>query len=64
MTLKCIPAIIALETSPSHLISSKALGYHTLLYNKHATMINARHLECARKSFEYQQRLDVTVFGP
>jgi len=26
-------------------------------------MINARHLECARKSFEYQQRLDVAVLG-
>ncbi|KAF8333610.1 uncharacterized protein EI90DRAFT_2994571 [Cantharellus anzutake] len=55
--IQCIPTIIALETSPSSSLSSRALAYHKVLYDKHATMINTRFMDCAKKTFEYQTRL-------
>jgi len=52
--LQCLPAIVALETSNDPRLSSRASGLHAILYSKHASLVNTRFLEGARKSFEYQ----------
>ncbi|KAG9034044.1 Sister chromatid cohesion protein 2 [Tulasnella sp. JGI-2019a] len=55
--LQCLPVIVALETSNERRLSARASGLHSILSNKHATLVNSRHLECARRSFEYQAKL-------
>ncbi|CAE6432892.1 unnamed protein product [Rhizoctonia solani] len=55
--LQCFPIIVALETSHDNSLSSRASGLHTLLHNKHASLLNSRYLESVGRSLEYQKQL-------
>ncbi|CAE6465375.1 unnamed protein product [Rhizoctonia solani] len=55
--LQCFPIIVALETSHDNSLSSRASSLHTLLHNKHASLLNSRYLESVGKSLEYQKQL-------
>ncbi|KAG9123567.1 Sister chromatid cohesion protein 2 [Ceratobasidium sp. 392] len=55
--LQCFPIIVALETSHDNSLSSRASNLHTLLHNKHASLLNSRYLESVGRSLEYQKQL-------
>ncbi|KAG9017932.1 Sister chromatid cohesion protein 2 [Tulasnella sp. 427] len=55
--LQCMPVIVALETSASAQLSTRAYALHSILNSKHASLVNSRYMECARMSFDYQLRL-------
>ncbi|CAE6459153.1 unnamed protein product [Rhizoctonia solani] len=55
--LQCFPIIVALETSHDNSLSSRASSLHTLLHNKHASLLNSRYLESVGRSLEYQKQL-------
>ncbi|KAG8885372.1 Sister chromatid cohesion protein 2 [Tulasnella sp. 332] len=55
--LQCLPVIVALETSNERRLSARASGLHSIMASKHATLVNSRHLECARRSYEYQVKV-------
>ncbi|CCO30647.1 Protein rad9 AltName: Full=SCC2 homolog [Rhizoctonia solani AG-1 IB] len=57
LSFTCFPIIVALETSHDNSLSSRASGLHTLLHNKHASLLNSRYLESVGKSLEYQKQL-------
>lgn len=59
LLLQCLPVIIALETSPNPNLSNRTGALHTILYNKHHSLMNSRHIECARASFVYQRKVTV-----
>jgi cohesin loading factor subunit SCC2 len=59
--LQSFPVIVALETSPIVSISNRAGALHAILQGKHASLLNARYIVSARKSFEYQKKI---VAGP
>ena len=53
---KCLPVIIALETTDNQQLSGRASALHTILHMKHASLIHSRYLECAQVAFRYQQK--------
>ncbi|KAF6755969.1 protein rad9 [Ephemerocybe angulata] len=53
--LQSFPVIIALETSPSPMISNRALALHSYLNGKHASLLNTRYDVSSHKSFDYQK---------
>lgn len=53
--LQSFPVIIALETSPSPMISNRALALHSYLNSKHASLLNTRYDVSSHKSFDYQK---------
>ncbi|KAG9095820.1 Sister chromatid cohesion protein 2 [Ceratobasidium sp. UAMH 11750] len=55
--LQCFPIIVALETSHDNSLSARASNLHTLLHNKHASLLNSRYLESVGRSLEYQKQL-------
>ena len=55
--LQSFPVIVALETSPSNQLSSRASALHAILHAKHTSLLNARYVNSARASFDYQKRL-------
>ncbi|TFY83179.1 hypothetical protein EWM64_g834 [Hericium alpestre] len=55
--LQSFPVVIALETSPSPTLSSRANALHAILHNKHSSLLNSRYVISARASFEYQKKL-------
>ncbi|KAI0770449.1 hypothetical protein C8Q74DRAFT_1202231 [Fomes fomentarius] len=55
--LQSFPVIVALETSSSNHLSSRASALHTILHAKHTSLLNARYVNSARASFDYQKRL-------
>ncbi|KAJ1303221.1 hypothetical protein OPQ81_011419 [Rhizoctonia solani] len=55
--LQCFPVIVALETSHDNTLSLRASSLHTLLHNKHASLLNSRYLESVGRSLEYQKQL-------
>ncbi|KAA1473731.1 hypothetical protein DENSPDRAFT_882264 [Dentipellis sp. KUC8613] len=55
--LQSFPVIVALETSPSPALSSRASALHAILHSKHASILNARYTVSARASFDYQKKL-------
>ena len=61
MILQCLPVIVALETSPNPNLSNRTGVLHNILYNKHHSLMNSRHLECARASFMYQRKIAAGV---
>ncbi|KAJ9123080.1 hypothetical protein QFC22_001270 [Naganishia vaughanmartiniae] len=61
--IQSVPVLISLETSESEAISEKAFGLHSILQNKHASIINSRYLESVRMAFRYRQTLDLPVSG-
>lgn len=58
---KCLPTIIALETSENAQLSSRANGLHTVLHSKHTSLIHARYLDCAQAVFKYQERITTDI---
>ena len=52
-----MPVIISLETCADRRISSKAVALHSVLHAKHASLVNSRFLECAKATYDYQQRI-------
>ncbi|KZP01340.1 hypothetical protein CALVIDRAFT_492971 [Calocera viscosa TUFC12733] len=56
--LRCLPVLISLETSADTGLAARAGALHALLQNKHASMLNSRLIDCARRSFEYQARIN------
>ena len=59
--LQSFPVIVALETSPNHHLSARASALHAILHAKHTSLLNARYLNSARASFDYQKRLTAGV---
>ncbi len=55
--LQSFPVIVALETSPNQHLSSRASALHAILHTKHTSLLNARYVNSARASFDYQKRL-------
>ncbi|GJJ15616.1 hypothetical protein Clacol_009894 [Clathrus columnatus] len=53
----CLPVIVALETSSNPHLSNRSSALHAILYTKHHSLMNTRHLECARASFSYQRKI-------
>ncbi len=56
--LQSFPVIVALETSPSNQLSSRASALHAILHAKHTSLLNSRYVNSARASFDYQKRLN------
>ncbi|KAJ9112608.1 hypothetical protein QFC19_000628 [Naganishia cerealis] len=61
--MQSVPVLISLETSESEAIAEKAFGLHTILQNKHASIINSRYLESVKMAFHYRQKLNLPVSG-
>ncbi|EDR13190.1 uncharacterized protein LACBIDRAFT_292430 [Laccaria bicolor S238N-H82] len=59
--LQSFPVIVALETSPSPQISNRASALHSILHNKHASLLNTRYTVSARTSFDYQKKISSGV---
>ncbi|KII90510.1 hypothetical protein PLICRDRAFT_697054 [Plicaturopsis crispa FD-325 SS-3] len=55
--LQSFPVIVALETSPSVALSTRANALHAVLHSKHASLLNARYTISAKASFDYQKTL-------
>ncbi|KAI9064653.1 hypothetical protein FKP32DRAFT_1625471 [Trametes sanguinea] len=55
--LQSFPVIVALETSPNVHLSARASALHTILHSKHTSLLNARFVNSARTSFDYQKRV-------
>ncbi|OSD02424.1 hypothetical protein PYCCODRAFT_1410918 [Trametes coccinea BRFM310] len=55
--LQSFPVIVALETSPNAHLSARASALHTILHSKHTSLLNARFVNSARTSFDYQKRV-------
>jgi cohesin loading factor subunit SCC2 len=51
------PVIVALETSASTGLSSRANSLHAILHSKHTSLLNTRYIVSARASFDYQKKL-------
>ncbi|KAJ7366455.1 hypothetical protein DFH08DRAFT_1003444, partial [Mycena albidolilacea] len=60
--LESFPVIVALETSPISSLSSRASALHSILHQKHGSLLNTRYIQSARKSFDYQ-RVDIDLSG-
>ncbi|KAI0366939.1 hypothetical protein BV20DRAFT_951369 [Pilatotrama ljubarskyi] len=56
--LQSFPVIVALETSSNPHLSSRASALHAILHSKHTSLLNARFVNSARASFDYQKRVD------
>ncbi|KAJ7070155.1 hypothetical protein C8F01DRAFT_1364201 [Mycena amicta] len=56
--LQSFPVIVALETSPNASLSGRASALHSLLHQKHSSLLNTRHVSSARASFDYQRTID------
>ncbi|KAJ7644375.1 hypothetical protein FB45DRAFT_897682 [Roridomyces roridus] len=55
--LQSFPTIVALETSSVANLSNRASSLHSILHNKHASLLNSRYVQSARTSFDYQRRI-------
>lgn len=51
---KCLPVIVALETSSDSQVAKRALSLHATLHNKHPALVATRFLESARAAFDYR----------
>ncbi|KAI0078215.1 ARM repeat-containing protein [Panus rudis PR-1116 ss-1] len=61
--LQLFPVIVALETSPSNILSARATALHTILHSKHTSLLNSRFVVSARASFDYQLTISPNVQG-
>ncbi|KAJ7175276.1 sister chromatid cohesion C-terminus-domain-containing protein, partial [Mycena filopes] len=55
--LQSFPVIVALETSPSPNLSGRASALHSILHQKHVSLLNTRYIQSARASFDYQRKV-------
>lgn len=58
-----MPVLISLETSDNEAIAERAFGLHSVLQNKHASIINTRYLESVKMAFQYRQKLHLPISG-
>lgn len=49
-----MPAIVAMETSPTQSVRERAARVHVQLSEKHASIIHGKNIDCIKRSFEYQ----------
>ncbi|KAJ7605513.1 hypothetical protein DFH06DRAFT_257355 [Mycena polygramma] len=61
--LQSFPVIVALETSPSSNLSGRASALHSVLHQKHVSLLNTRYIQSARASFDYQRKITQDVKG-
>ncbi|KAJ6584574.1 hypothetical protein B0H19DRAFT_980202 [Mycena capillaripes] len=61
--LQSFPVIVALETSPSPNLSGRASALHSVLHQKHVSLLNTRYVQSARASFDYQRKVTQEVKG-
>ncbi|KAF8208426.1 hypothetical protein K438DRAFT_2012502 [Mycena galopus ATCC 62051] len=61
--LQSFPVVVALETSPNSSLSSRASALHSILHQKHSSLLNARYIQSARASFDYQRKVAQEVQG-
>ncbi|KAJ6466251.1 hypothetical protein C8R45DRAFT_1021008 [Mycena sanguinolenta] len=61
--LQSFPVVVALETSPIPSLSGRASALHSLLHQKHSSLLNARYVQSARASFDYQRKVTQDVHG-
>ncbi|KAL7005334.1 Sister chromatid cohesion protein 2 [Cystobasidiomycetes sp. EMM_F5] len=54
--MQCLPALVALETSPNSAVYKKAFALHSSLHSKHSTLVNTRIAESVQAAFQYQYR--------
>ncbi|OZJ04331.1 hypothetical protein BZG36_02370 [Bifiguratus adelaidae] len=52
-----MPAIVAMETSPSRDIREKACKIHTFIYEKYKSLLGSKNVESLLCAFDYQQKL-------
>ncbi|KAJ7164731.1 hypothetical protein C8R43DRAFT_1061973 [Mycena crocata] len=55
--LQSFPVIVALETSPVANLSGRASALHSILHQKHVSLLNTRYIQSARESFVYQKKI-------
>ncbi|KAJ7134305.1 hypothetical protein C8R44DRAFT_770123 [Mycena epipterygia] len=55
--LQSFPVIVALETSPNASLSTRASALHSILHQKHVSLLNTRYIQSARASFDYQRKV-------
>ncbi|KAJ7081353.1 hypothetical protein B0H15DRAFT_924231 [Mycena belliarum] len=55
--LQSFPVIVALETSPNAGLSGRASSLHSILHQKHVSLLNTRYIQSARASFDYQRKV-------
>ncbi|KAI8821136.1 uncharacterized protein EV422DRAFT_567464 [Fimicolochytrium jonesii] len=51
--LLCMPAIVAMEASPSTDIRGRASRSHHRLYEKHTSFINSKNMDCVKHMYKY-----------
>ncbi|KAF7365521.1 Sister chromatid cohesion protein [Mycena venus] len=61
--LQSFPVIVALETSPISSLSGRASALHSVLHQKHGSLLNTRFVQSARASFDYQRNVTQEVKG-
>ncbi|KAJ6620718.1 hypothetical protein B0H10DRAFT_1911606 [Mycena sp. CBHHK59/15] len=54
--LQSFPVIVALETSPNTNLCNRASALHSILHQKHMSLLNTRYIQSARASFDYQRK--------
>lgn len=52
--LKCIPYVVAYETSTEKSLRERAIKLHKSLTEKHASFIHSKNSKCIYKTYEYQ----------
>ncbi|KAK7023031.1 sister chromatid cohesion protein [Favolaschia claudopus] len=61
--LQSFPVIVALGTSPNASLSGRANALHSILHQKHGSLLNTRYIPSARASFDYQRKVVQDVQG-
>jgi cohesin loading factor subunit SCC2 len=59
--LQSFPVIVALETSPNTNLCGRASALHSILHQKHVSLLNTRYIQSARASFDYQRKITKEV---
>ncbi len=53
-----------METSSEAFVRNRAAELHTRLFEKHFSIINGKNVDCIKKAFEYQARIQSTLQKP
>ncbi|KAF7357525.1 Sister chromatid cohesion protein [Mycena sanguinolenta] len=61
--LQSFPVVVALETSPIPGLAGRGSALHSTLHQKHSSLLNARYVQSARASFDYQRKFTQDVQG-
>ncbi|KAL4249287.1 Sister chromatid cohesion protein [Abortiporus biennis] len=61
--IQLFPVLVSIETETNPTLSNRAYNFHNALHTKHGSLLNARFIECARTTYEYQKRASIKVEG-